>query len=84
MKSNSSTYSFMDCAFGVVFKKFLPNPDRYKVTRFSPGFFLKVLVLGFVIHSEFLYMFILSAYGYPIVQHHFFNKTVLSLISAIL
>ena len=33
--------------------------------RFPPDFFLKVLVLGFVIHSEFFYMFILPAYGYP-------------------
>ena len=53
MKSNSSTYSFMDCAFGVVFKKFLPNPDRYKVTRFSPGFFLR---FHFVFHSFIIYL----------------------------
>lgn len=62
MKSNSSYFSFVACALGVIFKVALLIPDYKNL----PVFYSKVLALKFrlLIHFELIFMYDVRGVAY--------------------
>ena len=58
MKSNYLIFYFMDCVFGVVYERSLPNPRSQIFSLIFPhGSFIELGILfGSMIHSEILFV----------------------------